>query len=134
VRLIAIALVILTGGTGLLAYLLGWLLIPKAEGAGAAPTASSTGRAVPDPRGAWRAAGADLRSLRDAFSAATPPATPGSAEPDDRPLARVDAALTGLGERLRDPQVQARARQAATGLSAAVGASIDGVARRGRQH
>jgi hypothetical protein len=46
--------------------------------------------------------------------------------------AAVEAAMTALGDRLRDPEVRAGARRAAVGLSKAVGASVDELGRRGR--
>jgi|GEM_PF-2781326 len=47
--------------------------------------------------------------------------------------AAIDRAMTALGDRLRDPEVQDGARRAAAGLSTAVGATVDELGRRGRR-
>ena len=48
------------------------------------------------------------------------------------PVDAVDAALTGVGERLRDPSLQASARRTATHVAAAVSASAHAVSHRSR--
>ncbi len=48
------------------------------------------------------------------------------------PVDAVDAALTGVGERLRDPSVQASARRTATHVAAAVSASAHAVSHHSR--
>jgi phage shock protein PspC (stress-responsive transcriptional regulator) len=133
VRLAAVVLLLLSGGTAVIAYLIGWVLIPSTVGptaqfteAPAAPDADAWGNAW---RAAWRAAGADLRALGAELKPERVGDTP--SRPAPGPRGTVDATLTGLGDRLRDPQVQARARRAATAMSTAVDTSFDRLTRRG---
>jgi phage shock protein PspC (stress-responsive transcriptional regulator) len=123
VRLVAVAVLIVSGGSAVLAYLIAWILIPRsAEPAGrsvrVAPAASS--------RGAWRDAAVELRLLGEALR---PVRGGGAPTPGAGPLAAVDAALTGFGDRLRHPDVQDQARRVASGVSAAVDATLDGLDR-----
>lgn len=126
VRAAAVVMGLLSGGVALLAYLLAWVLIPAGEGAARAPV----DRAVPpSAREAWTAAAAELRTLAAALR-------PGPAEPSPVPRPRsaldtVDATMTAVGERLRDPEVQATARRAARHASDAVAAGVAGIGRRG---
>ena len=69
---------------------------------------------------------------------AEPPSSPPAPAPADpspvpRPrsaLDTVDATMTAVGERLRDPEVQATARRAARHASDAVAAGVAGIGRR----
>ena len=63
-RIAVVAVTLLTGGAGLLAYLAAWVLIPREEPSAADEQA--LGAAAPprvDIRAAWSTAGKDLRSL-----------------------------------------------------------------------
>jgi phage shock protein PspC (stress-responsive transcriptional regulator) len=63
-RVAVVAVTLLTGGAGLLAYLVAWVLIPREEPSAA--DVQALGAAAPpriDVRAAWSAAGKDLRSL-----------------------------------------------------------------------
>ncbi len=149
----AVLLGIATGGAAVLAYLIGWVAIPQADDD---PTPRLEPRPTAEERGAreaWRAVGDDLRALADGLRTAGPAGTgagsaaapdagqdPSKAQPAEqagnparRPVEAVDAAMTALGERLRDPEVKEGARRAAVGLSAAVTASIDELGRRTRR-
>jgi phage shock protein PspC (stress-responsive transcriptional regulator) len=64
-RVAVVVVTILTGGTGLLAYLAAWILIPREPAPAAGPGRALPGAATADLRGAWRTAGDDLRSLAD---------------------------------------------------------------------
>jgi phage shock protein PspC (stress-responsive transcriptional regulator) len=137
IRIAAVAVGLVSGGAAVLAYLIAWALVPHAVG--------EPRRVTPPPvrsgsaRDAWSAAGGELRSLATGLRQ-TPPA-PGpdaaadaDAEQRDRSrAAAIDAAMTSLGDRLRDPEVRAGARRSAAGLSAAVGASIEEIAARTRR-
>jgi len=63
-RIAVVAVTLLTGGAGLLAYLAAWVLIPREEPS-AADVRALSAPAPPrvDVRAAWSAAGKDLRSL-----------------------------------------------------------------------
>jgi phage shock protein C len=147
VRLATAALAILSAGVVLLAYLTAWVLIPPA---GAARPPASTAEepttaraAATGAREAWNTLGDDLRSLADDLrprgtgeqtpaAGASPPS--GAATGGGRgPVGSVDATLTALGGRVRDPKVRADARRAAGSLSTAVTASVDEIGRRGRR-
>jgi phage shock protein PspC (stress-responsive transcriptional regulator) len=64
-RIALVAVTVLTGGAGLVAYLAAWVLIPReAEAPG---VAIDGGAPAVGARTAWSAAGKDLRSLADEF-------------------------------------------------------------------
>jgi phage shock protein PspC (stress-responsive transcriptional regulator) len=138
IRLAALALVVFSGGTAALAYLVAWILVPAAaESSQPAPVLPPLPAGEGQAREAWHAVGGQLKALAADFRAARPistaePAAEAGQRPHD-PVAAVDSAMTNLGQRLRDPQVQAGARQAATGLSTAITASVDQLGRRGRR-
>lgn len=130
VRIAAVVAALISGGAAVLVYLVAWVVLPQDDDGplGVRPPVGP-GHA----RQAWSAAGDDLRSLASSFQA-------GRAEPvsenDRRERARaaaINAALTSLGDRLRDPEVRIGARRAATGVSTAVGASVDEIAARARR-
>ncbi len=136
-RIAAVVLVLVSGGTAILAYLVAWMLIPPAvEEQRIPPPRPRSVAADRSARDAWTAAGDELRSLATGLR----PVRSGSghdAEAERRErssAAAVDAAMTAMGDRLRDPEVRAGARRAAAGLSTAVGASVDQFGRRGRRH
>ena len=115
-RIAVVAVTVLTGGAGLLAYLAAWVLIPR-EDAPAAAAQISAGTTPPvDIRTAWSAVGKDLKSLAGDLrrppsagsAAAAPPApgvpnpgdtSPGTTAPADTPAAEtLDGAVpTGTG-------------------------------------
>lgn len=125
VRLVAVGLALVSGGAAVLIYLVAWVVLPQDEdGPPVYP-----GHA----REAWSAAGGDMRSLA---SSLRPERSEPVAQADRRERSRataIDAALTSLGERLRDPEVRVGARRAATGVSTALGASVDEIAARARR-
>jgi hypothetical protein len=82
-------------------------------------------------RDAWNTAAGELRALAAELKPATSP-MPDPAADKRSPVDTVDAALTGVGERLRDPSVQASARRTATHVAAAVSASAHAVSHRSR--
>lgn len=152
IRLAMVLLVIVTGGAGLVGYLLAWMLIPQAtprpddrgsrdpgRGDPSAPDVAQVVSPTPAPsaRAAWRAVGKELRSLGAALRSeqelgGEDPGAEGGGPPR-RPLAAADARMTAFGQRLRAPEVRAGAKRAAAVLSDAIGTSIDGVGRRGRR-
>jgi phage shock protein PspC (stress-responsive transcriptional regulator) len=138
VRIGVVLLGLVSGGAAVLAYLVAWVLLPQAAG-----EPQRRPRVSPPPAGgakeAWTAVGGELKSLATELrpkqssgeAAAQPEATPG---PSRRPsLQSVDAALTGFGDRLRDPEVQEGARRTLAGLSAAVDASVGEIGSRVRR-
>jgi hypothetical protein len=134
-----VAVTVLTGGAGLLAYLAAWVLIPR-DAAGSPPPLEAGTESARDVRTAWTTVGDDLKTL--AADLRRPPTEQEPAEqepaagavPQPRsPLSAADDAATALGERLRDPHVQAGARRAATSVSQALNASVDEVGRRIRR-
>jgi phage shock protein PspC (stress-responsive transcriptional regulator) len=64
-RIALVAVTVLTGGAGLVAYLAAWVLIPREAEAPGAPV--DGGVPAVGARTAWSAAGKDLRSLADEF-------------------------------------------------------------------
>jgi phage shock protein PspC (stress-responsive transcriptional regulator) len=143
VRIIAVLLGIISGGAAVIAYLVAWVLIPSAGDAPAPRPARPAASAGQDgAREAWKAVGEELRGLAAGLRTSGPAtsAGPAGAAPDTstgqgarRPVEAGDAAMTAFGDRLRDPEVQAGARRAADGLSAAVSASFDELGRRTRR-
>jgi phage shock protein PspC (stress-responsive transcriptional regulator) len=81
-RIAVVAVTVLTGGAGLLAYLAAWVLIPREDAPAAAPQLSAGTPSPVDVRTAWSAVGKDLKSLADDLrrspstgpAAAAPPA------------------------------------------------------------
>jgi phage shock protein PspC (stress-responsive transcriptional regulator) len=139
VRIAAVLLALLSGGTAVVAYLLAWVLIPPAADQPQAP--SERHEKVPragSAKEAWTAVGGELQSLA---AQVRQPSRPDSGEeggkrPDESsraPLHTVDAKLTELGDRLRTPQVREGARRTISGLSAAVEASVDELGNRARR-
>lgn len=127
VRAPVVVLGLLSGGTALLAYLLAWALIPAGDGADPAPADRAVRRSA---REAWAAAAAELRTLATALRPEPAPAAPSPVPRPRSALDTVDATMTAVGERLRDPEVQATARRAARHVSDAVTAGVAGVGRR----
>jgi phage shock protein PspC (stress-responsive transcriptional regulator) len=155
VRLVAVALTFVSGGGAVLAYLLAWILMPQDSAdavvapppVSTAPQSASAPRAVGGPgaqgaREAWNAVGGDLRALATELRTRGkkgPPAAgtaaedvPGTSQASRSPVDAVDAAMTELGRRVREPEVRAGARRAAASLSTAVSATVDELGRRGR--
>jgi phage shock protein PspC (stress-responsive transcriptional regulator) len=89
-RITVVVVTVLTGGAGLLAYLAAWILIPREPAPTVRPATAVPEAASRDVRGAWRAAGDDLRSL--AGNLRTRPA--GTAVP---PAAPAEAVVPGAG-------------------------------------
>ncbi len=90
-RIAVVAVTLLTGGAGLLAYLVAWVLIPREEPSAADVQALGGAAAAPprvDVRAAWSAAGKDLRSLAGELR------RPQSAAPAD-PVAEAAPAAAG---------------------------------------
>jgi phage shock protein PspC (stress-responsive transcriptional regulator) len=142
IRLAAFALAIFSGGAAVLAYLIAWILIPEATESSRPSQEQPSQKRPPLPaeggaREAWNAVGGQLKALAADFRASRPASTADpAADPSQRPrdpVTAVDSAMTALGQRLRDPQVQTRARQTATDLSTAIGASVGQLGRRGRR-
>lgn len=135
IRLAALALVVFSGGTAVLAYLIAWILIPPATESSPPSQQRLTLPTEGGAREAWNAVGGQLKTLAADFRASTPTSTAeAAADASQRPrnpVVAVDSAMTALGQRLRDPRVQASARQTATGLSAAISVSVDQLGRRG---
>jgi phage shock protein PspC (stress-responsive transcriptional regulator) len=126
-RIAVVAVSVLTGGAGLLAYLAAWVLIPAEDVTGAPPpgadrpgppleraadAAGAEGGAAPssgggsptaDVRAAWTAVGNDLRSLaaelrRPAPSTTRPPEAAGATRPPEAAGAGpADVATSGTG-------------------------------------
>jgi phage shock protein PspC (stress-responsive transcriptional regulator) len=127
-RIAVVAITLLTGGAGLLAYLAAWVLIPREKPSAADVQAlSAAGPPRVDVRAAWSAAGKDLRSLAgelrrpqstvpaDPVAEAAPPAAgspPAPASPPapgspPAPVAGVPDPGAPAGETPADPPVGA---------------------------
>jgi phage shock protein PspC (stress-responsive transcriptional regulator) len=158
VRIGVVLLGLVSGGAAVLAYLLAWVLLPQAAGEPQGRPRVVSPPSAGGAKEAWTAVGGELRSLATELrpkqpsgeaaqpeatqpeatqpeatqpEATQPEATPG---PNRRPSLRsVDAALTGFGDRLRDPEVQQGARRTLAGLSAAVDASVEELGSRVRR-
>ena len=90
-RIAVVAVTVLTGGAGLLAYLAAWVLIPREDAPAAAPQLSAGATPPVDVRTAWSAVGKDLKSLAgdlrrppSAGSAAASPPVPKPGEHQPR--------------------------------------------------
>ena len=99
-RIAVVAVTVLTGGAGLLAYLAAWVLIPR-EAAAAAEVAAGPATPV-DVRAAWSAAGKELKSLAGELRRPAPADTPGAASPGttapaDPPSSDAAGVPTGTG-------------------------------------
>jgi hypothetical protein len=64
-RIAVVAVTVLTGGVGLLAYLAAWVLIPREDAPAEVPQLSAGTTSPIDVRTAWSAVGKDLKSLAD---------------------------------------------------------------------
>ncbi len=147
VRLSAVALAVVSGGSAVLGYLIAWALIPQEQtGPAVSDDRTAAARGVMEPtqgvedaalavvrqpceggaRWAWSAVGDELRALARELRPVPDPARP-SAATGRSPVDAVDSVLTGVGERLRDPAVQESARRTVAQLAAAVSASAEAV-------
>jgi phage shock protein PspC (stress-responsive transcriptional regulator) len=122
-RIGAVVLALFTGGGAVLAYLAAWVLVPQAPRVDTGldlHAAEPPGPvAAPDVRTAWNTVGGDLRSLA------------GGLRQD--PAATANRPAPGIGDRLRDPDVQAGARRAAGNFADALNVSADELGRRIRR-
>ena len=160
VRIGAVVVGLISAGTAVLAYLLAWMLIPGDDaGVGSSARRASTAPGVASPsaaptvgtrtagdqpgggsaRDAWNTAAGELRALAAELKPASSPmrdTAAGTHSPADKrsPVDAVDSALTGVGDRLRDPTVQASARRTATHVAAAVSATAHAVSHLSRRH
>jgi phage shock protein PspC (stress-responsive transcriptional regulator) len=82
-RIAVVAVTVLSGGAGLLAYLAAWVLIPREDASPTAPRLPAGAAPAVDVRTAWSAAGKDLKSLAGELRkpAGTGPATATPAPP-----------------------------------------------------
>jgi phage shock protein PspC (stress-responsive transcriptional regulator) len=139
VRIAAVLMVFVSGGAAVVAYLVAWVLIPRAT-----DEPPATGKAGPteSPRNAkeaWTAVGGELKSLAGHVRGPARPAQgeDGDAQPEasSRPsLQAVDAAMTAVGDRLRTPEVREGTRRTLTGLSTALEASVGELGNRARRN
>jgi phage shock protein PspC (stress-responsive transcriptional regulator) len=140
VRIAAVLLVLVSGGTAVVAYLVAWVLIPPATGEPLVtdePQATGAARpSEPPPRSAkeaWTAVGGELKSLAGHVRG---PAREADGEDGggSRPTVEsVDVAMTALGDRLRTPEVREGTRRTLAGLSSAVEASVEELGNRARR-
>jgi phage shock protein C len=139
IRIAAVLMIFVSGGAAVAAYLVAWVLIPRA-----AHEPPATGAAAPSelpPRSAkeaWSAVGGDLKSLAGHVRRPVRPAKgeDGGRQPEagSRPsLESVDATMTALGDRLRTPEVREGTRRTIAGLSSAVEASVSELGNRTRR-
>ena len=87
---------------------------------------------APGGRDTWSAAGDELRSLATELRRPRPAPSPepDAAQQEASRTVAIEAAVTSLGDRLRDPEVHDRARRSTAGLHTAVAASVDAMATR----
>ena len=90
---------------------------------------------APGGRDTWSAAGDEVRSLATELRRPRPAPSPepDTAQQEASRTAAIDAAITSLGDRLRDPEVRDRVRRSTAGLHTAVAAGVDAVATRVRR-
>jgi phage shock protein PspC (stress-responsive transcriptional regulator) len=149
VRIAAVLMVFVSGGAAVLAYLVAWVLIPRATDeppatgkAGPTESPRSANPRSANPRSAkeaWTAVGGELKSLAGHVRGPARPAQgeDGDAQPEasSRPsLQAVDAAMTAVGDRLRTPEVREGTRRTLTGLSTALEASVGELGNRARRN
>jgi phage shock protein C len=138
IRIAAVLMIFVSGGAAVVAYLVAWVLIPRAAhelpATGAAAPSEPSARSAKE---AWSAVGGELKSLAGHVRGPARPARGedgGKPEASSRPsLESVDAAMTGLGDRLRTPEVREGTRRTIAGLSSAVEASVGELGNRTRR-
>lgn len=135
VRIAAVLLVLVSGGMAVVAYLVAWVLIPRAT---VEPLDPGEARPAEPPPGsakeAWTAVGGELKALAGHVRRPARPAEGEDGDAKPRPSLRsVDAAMTELGDRLRTPEVREGTRRTLAGLSTAVEASVGQVGNRARR-
>jgi phage shock protein PspC (stress-responsive transcriptional regulator) len=142
VRLVAVIVGLFSAGAAVLAYLLAWVLLPQA--AEEPQLQRPSDGSAPPPGGAkeaWSAVGGELKSLATELRPKQDPTGDAAAQPAAEPSSSgrssarqsKDSTLTGLGDRLRAPEVQQGARRTLSGLSAAVDASVEELGSRVRR-
>lgn len=131
IRLAALVVGVVSAGAAVLVYVIAWITLPEAAESGTRPERPPRPAVAGEPREAWNAVAGQLKALAADFRTAgpVPPADQTAETAPSGPVVAVDSAMTSLGQRLRDPQVQAGARQAATGLSTAITASVNKLGR-----
>jgi phage shock protein PspC (stress-responsive transcriptional regulator) len=138
IRIAAVALALVSGGAAVFAYLVAWAIVPNGVPGprkfGNEPAANSR-VANTTMRDSWTAAGGEWRSLATELRRPRPESVPDTdtTRQERSRTAAIDAAMTSLGDRLRDPDVRAGARRSAAGLSTAVGASVGALTSRARR-
>jgi len=139
VRIAAVLMVFVSGGAAVVAYLVAWVLIPRATDEPQATGAAAPSEAPPSSaKEAWTAVGGELKSLAGHVRGPARPAPDGDGdgqpEASSRPsLQSVDAAMTALGDRLRAPEVREGTRRTLAGLSTAVETSVGELGNRARR-
>ena len=137
VRIAAVAVALISGGAAVVAYLVAWALVPNGVDEPRVRPIPAESRAAGNRtvRDSWTAAGGEWRSLATELRRPRPAAVPDhdAARQERSPTTAIDAAMTSLGDRLRDPDVRAGARRSAAGLYAAVGASVGAFTSRARR-
>jgi phage shock protein PspC (stress-responsive transcriptional regulator) len=135
IRIAAVALALVSGGTAVFAYLIAWAIVPN--GGNGPREIKDNASANSTVRDSWTAAGGEWRSLATGLRRPRPVSVPGTdtdaARQERSRTAAIDAAMTSLGDRLRDPDIRAGARRSAAGLSTAVGASVGALTSRTRR-
>jgi phage shock protein C len=132
-RIAVVAVTVLSGGAGLLAYLAAWVLIPREDAPATAAQLPAGATAPVDVRAAWSAAGRELKSLAgelrrpasmqpETGSAAAPPPAPGATSPGT--TAPRDTPSSGAGDGT-PADTPADAVPTGTGMPPSDGAATD---------
>ena len=115
-RIAVVAVTVLTGGAGLLAYLAAWVLIPREDAPPAAPQLSAGATPPVGVRTAWSAVGRDLKSLAGDLRRPSAPSEPGRRVPTARaPVPRLPPTPRNPGRRRPDRNRHATCRRLAGG-------------------
>jgi phage shock protein PspC (stress-responsive transcriptional regulator) len=136
VRVAAVAFALVSSGAAVVTYLIAWVVISNSTGRQPGrPAAMDTRPGDEGLRSTWSATGDELRSLATELRRPCPAPSPepDTAQQEASRTAAIDAAITSLGDRLRDPEVHDRGRRSTAGLHTAVAASVDAVATRVRR-
>jgi hypothetical protein len=131
VRVAAVAFALVSGGAAVVAYLIAWVVIPNSIGRRPVrrPAEIDTRPGDEGLRDTWSAAGDEVRppATEQRRLRLAPSPEPDAAQQEASRTAAINAAITSLGDRLREPEVPERARHSTAGLSTAVAAGVDPV-------
>ena len=111
VRVAAVAFALVSGGAAVVAYLIAWVVIPNSTGRQPVrrPAEIDTRPGDEGLRDTWSAAGDEVRppATEQRRLRLAPSPEPDAAQQEASRTAAINAAITSLGDRLREPEVPA---------------------------